>query len=66
MLSIFVVGALISLVGCSNCNFTHGICDCQVDDYCTSRSPWLRYNSTPTDVVETIPAPATPEIRKGL
>jgi hypothetical protein len=26
----------------------HGVCDCEYDDYCSSRSPWLRHGvSTP-------------------
>jgi len=39
---------------------SHGICDCEVDDYCTSRSPWIRTGATMAPPVETIPAPSVP------
>jgi hypothetical protein len=52
----------------------HGICDCEEDDYCTSRSPWIRHGvSTPGvpivttgPVSEVIPPPTTkslPELK---
>ena len=52
----------------------HGICDCEYDDYCTSRSPWIRVSasqpiqSAPTiPSSEPIPAPAKlPDVKKGL
>jgi hypothetical protein len=38
----------------------HGICDCEFDDYCASRSPWVRLGA-PTHVGghvgEPIPSP---------
>jgi hypothetical protein len=45
----------------------HGICDCEQDDHCASRSPWIRYN-TPAVPVETIPPPVKelPSAPKGL
>jgi hypothetical protein len=35
--SSFVVGMLMSLVGCC----WHGICDCHPDLYCPTRQPWV-------------------------
>ena len=29
------------LLGLAGCCHTHGVCDCEIDDYCTSRQPWL-------------------------
>jgi hypothetical protein len=58
-----------SLVGChSVCS--HGICDCEYDDYCASRSPWMRGNvmvAPPGGVApaERVPAPSKlPDVKK--
>jgi hypothetical protein len=64
MLSMLVVSALISMVGCQ-CIWTHGICDCEPDEYCSSRSPWIMHGSTaavpsytvPATIPESLPAP---------
>jgi hypothetical protein len=41
---------------------SHGICDCEYDDYCLSRAPWVRLGfhangSAPIPAGESIPAP---------
>ena len=57
------------LTGCK-CVFSHGVCDCYQDDYCSSRSPWIRYNTSATAPPEAIPAPVPakvlPNAPKGL
>lgn len=53
---------------------SHGVCDCEYDDYCSSRSPWIRTNGggivhTPIAVPasEPIPTPKVlPDSKKGL
>ena len=42
---------------------SHGICDCEYDDYCASRSPWVRHGGVmpvgiPVAPTEPIPAPS--------
>jgi hypothetical protein len=63
MLSIVVLSMLISMVGCKCHPHMHGICDCDYDDHCVTRAPWLRNGGAP--VYESIPAPATklPEVK---
>jgi len=57
------------LVGLSGCHWmhSHGVCDCEFDDYCSSRTPWVRSTGMPPAIVngtipstpsEPIPAPA--------
>ena len=46
-----------------NLAHSHGICDCEYDDYCSSRSPWVRHGGVtpvglPVAPVEPIPAPS--------
>jgi hypothetical protein len=45
----------------SDRSWSHGVCDCELDEYCRMRSPWVRTApavlGTP---VESIPAPMTP------
>ncbi len=36
----------------------HGICDCEVDEYCSSRSPWIRNAGAVAPPVESIQPPA--------
>jgi hypothetical protein len=40
MLLLVGVSLLSMLAGC-HCFHTHGICDCEEDDHCSSRSPWV-------------------------
>ena len=51
---------LTSMAGC-HWSHAHGVCDCEFDDYCSSRSPWVRfgpgYEAPPIDA---IPAKALP------
>jgi hypothetical protein len=48
-------GLLGSVAGC-NLTHTHGICDCDIDDHCLERAPWLR-TGVPS-VGETVPLPS--------
>ena len=48
---------LACLAGCKH-SHSHGICDCELDDHCSSRSPWIRYSPALDPPVETAPAPA--------
>ncbi len=48
---------------------SHGICDCAHDDYCTSRSPWIRMggDAQPTMPSEPLAVPSKlPDGKKGL
>ncbi|MBM3995514.1 MAG: hypothetical protein FJ303_15365 [Planctomycetes bacterium] len=67
MFVLVAVGMLASLVGCqcgSSCRGgwtpggrainAHGICDCEDDNYCASRAPWLQ--GAPAETVLTPPA----------
>jgi hypothetical protein len=52
---------LASLAGCSCCGgrghgFSQGMCDCESDDHCLERAPWLRFGASPSDG-ETIKTP---------
>ena len=61
MLSLFVVSLLFSMAGCHT---SHGVCDCVIDDHCSSRSPWIRLGGP---VPESIPAPMVlPEVKNKL
>jgi hypothetical protein len=53
MLLLVAVGLLGSLAGCHHV-YSHGKCDCEFDDHCLERSPWLR-----TGVPISSPAPET-------
>ena len=53
MLLLVGVSLLTMLAGC-NCFHSHGICDCEYDDHCASRSPWIRPMAP---APESIPAP---------
>jgi hypothetical protein len=46
----------------------HGVCDCESDDYCTSRSPWIRNNvaSIAPPVESTQPPAKLPDGKKEL
>ena len=59
-----------SLVGCC-ASHSHGICDCEFEDYCTSRSPWVRGSvmaapiGTAPIVVEKVNPPSKlPDVKK--
>src|SRR5437879_5389269 len=56
-------GARGGLGGDGTC-LQHGICDCEMDDYCCTRSPWVRY--TPVSLGAPIEAlPPVKELPKG-
>jgi hypothetical protein len=45
---------------------THGVCDCEVDEYCSSRAPWIRM-APPVVLgapIEAIPAPPAKALPK--
>jgi hypothetical protein len=44
----------------------HGVCDCVIEDHCSSRSPWIR-NMTAAGPVEMVQPPAKlPDGKKDL
>jgi len=51
--------------GAGDRSHSHGICDCEHDDYCSSRTPWVRHGytgiATPASapITEVIPAAPT-------
>ncbi|HZZ79184.1 MAG TPA: hypothetical protein VFE62_11735 [Gemmataceae bacterium] len=71
---------VISLLAGCHLYHWHGVCDCQMDDYCSSRSPWIRTGAvapglTPAPVEyvappgTTVPAPMPaklPDAKKAL
>jgi hypothetical protein len=70
MRTILMTAALLvlgSLAGCCH-RHSHGICDCEYDDYCLSRSPWVRGNvmvTPPPAAGEKVPPPAKlPDVKK--
>ena len=70
MLILVALSFLGSMSGCKHA-CPHGMCDCEYDDHCATRSPWMRYSGPSTSLaapVEGIPAAAhaMPEGKKGL
>ena len=72
MLILVALSFLGAMSGCKHA-CSHGMCDCEYDDYCSSRSPWIRYGGAPmvghvAGPAETFaaPLPAAPEAKKGL
>ncbi len=46
---------------------TYGICDCEYDDYCSSRSPWIRQSATKSMPSAPLPMPGKlPDVKMGL
>lgn len=63
LFSFLGVGFIVSLAGC-HITQSHGVCDCDVDNHCYTRSPWLR-QTPPTMESEPIESPAKlPEGKK--
>ena len=56
MMLVIAVGFLGSMAGC-HWMHSHGICDCEVDDHCSTRSPWVRYALPISSSSEVIPNP---------
>ncbi len=46
-----------AMVGCYS---THGVCDCDRDDHCAHRTPWVEYSATPAPVIAAPLPAATP------
>ena len=42
----------------AGCRTSHGVCDCEHDDHCSTRAPWLGHGSV-APAGEMIVAPAT-------
>ncbi len=58
LLSMMALSSLSVMMGCS-CYRTSGICDCAYDDYCSSRTPWIRHTGGHVEtpgVLSTVPA----------
>jgi len=52
--------------GGRSCSTTHGVCDCAVDEHCSSRAPWIRMAPPvvlggPIEAVPVAPAKALPK-----
>ena len=57
MLLIVTIGLLSTSVGCKRI-WTHGVCDCEMDNHCYTRTPWPIAPKTTTTPGEAIPGPA--------
>ncbi len=63
MLFFAVVVFVGSLAGCKCRSFSHGVCDCEIDNHCHTRAPWTR--NAPPMTGEIIAAPSKmPEGKK--
>lgn len=40
---LFSLLALSLMTVVAGCCHTHGVCDCDIDDHCFTRQPWLRH-----------------------
>jgi hypothetical protein len=57
----------------SGCCHTHGVCDCDLDDHCYTRQPWIHHpgiapvsHALPIPHGEPAPLPKTKETPKEL
>ncbi len=77
ILSLLCVSWLAIFAGChSTCNqgcnkgchagCTHGVCDCEFEDHCSSRTPWVRHAPLVAlgSPIEAIPAPPAKALPK--
>ncbi len=55
VLSVMSLCSLSMMLGCQ-AYCTRGICDCAYDDYCTSRTPWIRHSHAETPLLNSVPA----------
>lgn len=55
-LSAIVLASLSLFAGCKHCVTWHGVCDCDHDDMCCTRQPWL--NNAPVPAPGPIHTPA--------
>ena len=46
----------------AGCCHSHGNCDCDVDDYCSSRAPWLTHDQGVSLESSTAVIPVTPRV----
>ena len=58
MMMIVSVAMLSSMLGCQR-SWTHGVCDCDMDNHCFTRTPWPIARAAVMAPGEAIPAPAT-------
>jgi len=56
MFWLVAVSFLSSLVGCELIH-SHGVCDCEEDNHCRDRSPWVQIVAPSTTKSEAVPAP---------
>jgi len=56
MFLLVAVSFLGSLVGCKLIH-THGVCDCEEDNNCRDRSPWVQFAAPTTTSSEAVPVP---------
>jgi hypothetical protein len=53
-------------LGGRDCSWTHGVCDCTIDEYCMMRSPWIVTPAYATATTAVIPAtPPAKVLPKG-
>jgi hypothetical protein len=77
--AVLFLGTLTGCGSCSSCgggadgsggrlSHAHGVCDCDSEDHCSSRSPWIRTNAgLAAPVAEPIAPPAKlPDGKKDL
>ena len=58
LMLLVAVGILGSLAGCKLIH-SHGVCDCEDDDHCYTRAPWIRLAPPTSAPTEAIPTPPT-------
>lgn len=63
MLLVVAVSFLSFLSGCKHRGSSHGICDCDVGDHCSTRAPWVR-NAPPVTTKIVTPPTKLPEGKK--
>ena len=56
MFWLVAVSFLGSLVGCELIH-SHGVCDCEQDNHCRDRSPWVQFAAPTTTSSEAVPVP---------
>lgn len=63
MLCLMAVG-LFGLVGGCHSMHSHGICDCEQDDYCSSRQPWALHGAPISGETIQTPPVKLPDVKK--
>jgi hypothetical protein len=60
MLFSFLAVALLGSLGC--CHHSHGVCDCEEDNYCASRAPWIQHGGAGGGVIQSSAPMSIPEV----